>query len=75
MTNGALSTRRLNKCDWLAISWYINIYQLMNINVSSNNLFCTNDFHNEKQIYLNLSYRRYFLAEIATVTVGVRQRK
>jgi len=51
MTDGALSTRHLNKCDWLAISWYINIYQLMNINVSSNNLFCTNDFHNEKILF------------------------
>jgi len=34
MTNEAhapRSTRRLNKCDWLAIRWYINICQLMNI--------------------------------------------
>jgi len=34
MANWAWSTRRLNKCDWMAISWYINIYQLMNINMS-----------------------------------------
>jgi len=33
--NGALSTRRLSNYDWLVISSYINIYQLMNIIVSS----------------------------------------
>jgi len=33
--NGAWFTRRLNKCDWMAISWYINIYQLMNTNIFS----------------------------------------
>jgi len=33
--HGAWSTRRLNKYDWMAISWYINIYELMTIKICS----------------------------------------
>jgi len=37
--NGAWSTRRFSKYNWLVISRYINIYYLMNINKSSNFIF------------------------------------
>jgi len=60
--NGAWSIRCINKYDWLAISWYINIYELMNINISSTKLFSTNHFHKEKKIWLNLSNRRFLVA-------------
>jgi len=41
--SGAWSTRLLNKGDWLTICSYMNIYQLMNINITSNN-FSRNTF-------------------------------
>jgi len=37
----------LKKYDWLAISWYIDFYELMNINISSI-FFPLNHFHKEK---------------------------